>query len=67
MKIITFCLPIYNYPYLVKGVLLVPDHDLGSDQEQEADQAVHVTQPEVSKRAASDVGNLANIKLQSGL
>ena len=53
-----------NYTDLVKWVLFVPDHDLRPDQEQEADQTVHVTQPEVAEGAAPDVAHLANIKLE---
>ena len=56
-----------NYTDLVKWVLFVPDHDLRPDQEQEADQTVHVTQPEVAEGAVPDVGHLSNIKLESGL
>ena len=53
--------------YLVKWVLVIPDHDLSPDQEQEADQTVHMTQPEVAQGTAPDVGHLANIELQLGL
>ena len=53
--------------YLFKWVLVVPYHDLRPDQEQEADQTVHVTQSEVAQGTSPGVGNLANIELQLGL
>ena len=58
---------ILSEQYLIKWVLDVPDHDLRPDQEQEADQTVHVTQPEVAQGTSPDVGHLANIELQLGL
>ena len=52
---------------LLKRVLVIPDHDLGSDQKQEVDEGVHVAEMEVAKRPILDVGHLANIQPQLGL
>lgn len=52
---------------LLKRVLVIPDHDLGPDQEQEVDEGVHVAEVEVAKRPILDVGHLTNIQPQLGL
>ena len=52
---------------MVKWILLIPDHDLGPDQEQEADKTLHVTEPEAAQGAAPGVGHLADIEAQLGL
>ena len=52
---------------LLKRVLVIPDHDLGSDQKQEVDEGVHVAEVEVAKGPILDIGHLANIQPQLGL
>ena len=50
--------------YLLKWVLVVPDHDLGSDETEELDERVHVTQPRVSQRAGLGADFVSDVEME---
>ena len=53
--------------YLLKGILKVLDHHLGSDQTHELDEGVHVAQTEVSEGTVLDGTFISNVETQFGL
>ena len=50
--------------YLFKWILIVPDHDLGSDQAQELDEGVNMTQPDVSERTVLGSHILTDVEME---
>ena len=53
--------------YLLKGVLVVPDHELCSDKTQERDESVHVTESEVSDGTVGHVVLTSCVQTESPL
>ena len=49
--------------YLLKWVLVVPDHNLSSDQAQELDEAVNMTQPDVSERTVLGIDVVTDVEM----
>ena len=50
--------------YLLKWILVVPDHDFGSDESQELDEGVHVAQSDVSERTVLGTDLVSDIEMQ---
>ena len=50
--------------YLLKWILIVPDHDLSSDQAQELDEGVNMTQPDVSERTVLGIHILTDVEME---
>ena len=53
--------------YLLKGVLIVPNHHLGSHQTHELDEGVHVAKTEVSEGTVLHRAFISNVEMQFGL
>ena len=50
--------------YLLKWILVVPDHDFSSDESQELDEGVHVAQSDVPERTVLGADLVSNIEMQ---
>ena len=50
--------------YLLKWILVVPDHDFGSDESQELDEGVHVAQSDVPERTVLGTDLVSDIEMQ---
>ena len=50
--------------YLLKWILVVPDHDFGSVESQELDEGVHVAQSDVPERTVLGTDLVSDIEMQ---